>query len=747
MEETVDFAHWSRRTGAGVAEIDLAIDGIDCAACLDEIEGALRPLKGIELARLNLTSRRLTVAWREAETNPAKFIDELARIGYGAFPFETERAEAAEAAQTKWLLKCLAVAAFSAMNIMLLSVSVWSGEATYMDAPTRDFFHWMSALIALPAAAYAGQPFFRNAMAGLRARSLNMDVPISLGIMLALGMSVYETAHHAEHAYFDSAIMLLLFLLSGRVFDQLMRRKTRAAAANLTALKGERAHRYAPDGSLVVVPVGALRTGDRVLVRPGERIPADARLISGRSEVDESVITGETSRRPVEDGAGLYAGSINFDGALTLEVTAAGQSSLLDEVGRLVEKASEARGAYRRLADRAAKIYAPMVHATAFATLVGWLLYGSTLHDAIITAIAVLIITCPCALALAVPAVQVVASGSLFRAGVYLNSAEALERLAEADWVVFDKSGTLTLPTPGVANAASLPAGLLDTAARLAMASRHPLAAAVARAGMARMPFANAEEVPGAGVKAYVDGVELRLGSAAFCEWSGEAPSLTPGASVLYFRRGEDVCRLEIRQALRSDAVESIAALKAMGLGVSILSGDLPSAVAPVAATLGIDDWKGGMKPADKIAALEALKARGLCVLMVGDGLNDAPALAAAHGSLSPISAVDLAQAQSDAVFLGEKLQPVVEAIRTSRKARVLMRENLGLAIIYNAIAVPLAVMGFVTPLIAAAAMSGSSILVTLNALRGRAVPVDALSGNNDARPTPASRLAMAGKV
>ena len=733
MRETVDYSHWTRRGPEGTAEIDLAIDGIDCAACLDEIEGALKKLPGVARARLNLTSRRLTVGWRAETTSPDHFIGELERIGYAAFPFETERAEASEAAHTQWLLKCLAVAAFASMNIMLLSVSVWSGNITDITPATRDFFHWLSALIALPAAAYAGQPFFRNALAGIRSRSLNMDVPISLGIMLALSMSVYETWHHAEHAYFDSAVMLLLFLLSGRVLAQAMRRKTRAAAANLSALKGDVAHRYDANGDLVTAPVAVLAVGDRILVKPGERCPADGLVLTGRSQLDESVITGETTRRTAGEGDTVYAGSVNYDGALTLRVASAGSRSLIDEVGRLIEKASEARSGYRRIADRAARIYTPMVHLTALLTTIGWLSYGATFHDAIIIAIAVLIITCPCALALAVPAVQVVASGSLFRAGVYLNSSEALERLAEADHIVFDKTGTLTLPIPRVSNAPDIPASALELAGRLAQSSRHPLAIAVAKSGPARSPVDGVEEVAGAGVRALHEGREIRLGSAAFCgcEPAGRAED---GMSLIFFRDGDDVHRFEIRQALRADAATVVQAVKSRGFGVSILSGDTQASVAPVAAALGIAEWSASLKPADKIAAIEALKAKGRRVLMIGDGLNDAPSLAAAHCSLSPITAVDLAQAQSDAVFLGERLQPVVDAIDTARKARGLMRQNLLLAVIYNVIAVPLAIAGLVTPLIAAAAMSGSSVLVTLNALRARSAGLTALDPERDMR-------------
>jgi Cu2+-exporting ATPase len=609
------------------------------------------------------------------------------------------------------------------MNIMLLSVSVWSGGAADMTPETRDFFHWLSALIALPAVAYAGQPFFYSALRALRARQLNMDVPISLGVLLALGMSVVETMSHAEHAYFDSAVMLLFFLLCGRYVDHAMRRKTRAVAGNLAALKAEVAHRFADGGELIMVPAEALAAGDRLLVRPGERVPADGTVISGNSEIDESLVTGETARRKVGAGATIYAGSISFSGALTMRVSAAGAGTLIDEVERLLAKAVTARSRYLRLADRAARLYAPVVHAAAALTAVGWLLAGASLHDSIIAAIAVLIITCPCALALAIPAVQVVASGVLFRSGIILNSGDAIERLAQVDTVVFDKTGTLTLPEPRVDNAADLDPNLVEAAARLALSSRHPLAAALAREARVRVPYAGAVEEPGQGVRAVIDGVEARLGSPAFCGVAGPAggsPEPEPGTSHIAFSHGGRGAILAVRQTLRSDAAQVTKSLAEHGLDLRILSGDRAAAVAPVAARLGISQWRGGLDPAQKIAAIEALQAQGRCVLMVGDGLNDAPALAAAHVSLSPISAAHIAQAHADAVFLGERLEPVREALATARRARALMRQNLWLAVIYNAIAVPIAVAGYVTPLIAAVAMSGSSILVTLNALRAR---------------------------
>ncbi|HEX3161096.1 MAG TPA: heavy metal translocating P-type ATPase [Pseudolabrys sp.] len=716
MPEVLDLSLYAKPAGNGTLGMELAVDGIACGACIARIEGAVKRLPGVTEARLNYTNRRLHVSWTDGATEPAQILQALEDSGYHGHPFVPQRAEQAEAAEARRLTRCLAVAGFAAMNIMLLSVSVWSGNVTDITPETRDFFHWASALIALPAAAYAGRPFFASAWRALKSRALNMDVPISLGVILALGMSVVETANHAEHAYFDSAIMLLFFLLIGRTLDHAMRRKTRAIAGNLAALKAETAHRFAGD-ELVSVPVAALKAGDRLLVKPGERVPADGTVLGGNSQIDESLITGETARRKIASGATIYAGSLNYSGALTLKVTAAGGAALIDEIEKLLDKAASAKSHAMRLADRASHIYAPLVHTTAALTLAGWLIAGASLHDALVTAIAVLIITCPCALALAIPAVQVVASGALFRANVILNAGDAIERLAEVDTVIFDKTGTLTLPEPRATNVAAIDPELLELAARLALSSRHPLAVALAREARMRVPFEGAVEEPGQGVRALIDGVEARLGSAEFCGVLQPASDESDRSNI-FFAHGARAATIAISQQLRPDAVEVINALTRFGLDLRILSGDRDNAVAPIAHALGIKYWQGGLKPAGKIALIESLKANGRRVLMVGDGINDAPSLAAAHVSLSPISAADVTQAQADAVFLGERLKPVLDAVAISRRARGLMTENLWLAAIYNAIAVPIAIAGAVTPLIAALAMSGSSLLVTLNALR-----------------------------
>lgn len=714
MAEAIDYSIFVARAEDGLAQMSLAIDGIDCAACIAEIEHGVMDLPGVVRARLNYSTHRLTVAWGEGASADG-VVDRLEQLGYRAHPFAA-RAEESEARHARWLLRCLGVAGFAAMNIMLLSVSVWSGNVTDITPETRDFFHWVSALIALPAAAYAGQPFFQSAFRAIRNGKLNMDVPITIGVTLALGMSVLETALSREHAYFDSAVMLLFFLLAGRYFDHEARRRTRAVAGNIAALRGEMAHRIGADGVPVLVPVQALQPGDTILVAPGERVAADAVVTAGLSSVDESLVTGETLPRSLKAGDAVYAGSLNGEGALHLTVTAGGENTLVDDVQRLLDGALAQKGAYVRLADRVARLYAPMVHLTALAACLGWLAAGVGLHEAVMIAVAVLIITCPCALALAVPTVQVTATGRLFRAGLLINAGDMLERLATIDTVVFDKTGTLTLPEPRLALPAGADEAMVALAGRLAVSSRHPLARVVA--SRADGPaLEHVIETSGEGVETQVDGVTARLGSLAFCSAAMPA-DLPPEASLIAFRHGERTLVMGVTQALRPDAAQVVDALRGRGLDVRILSGDRADAVAPVAAALGVARADAGLKPADKIAVLDALKAEGRRVLMVGDGLNDAPALAAALVSLSPATGAAVTQAHADAVFLGRRLSPVLAAVDGAGVAARLMRQNLALAVLYNVIAVPLAIAGMVTPLIAALAMSGSSILVTVNALR-----------------------------
>ncbi|MBR0714256.1 cation-translocating P-type ATPase [Bradyrhizobium liaoningense] len=724
MQVTRDFSHYVKEAGPGLQHIDLAVEGVHCAGCMAKIERGLSAMPDVTLARVNLTNRRVALEWKEGSLDPARFIDRLAELGYKAYPFETASAEATEVAESRFLLRCLGVAAFATMNVMMLSIPVWSGNVSDMLPEQRDFFHWLSALIALPAAAYAGQPFFRSAWRALSNKTTNMDVPISIGVCLALGMSVVETIHHAEHAYFDAAIMLLTFLLVGRFLDQNMRRRTRAVAGNLAALKAETAAKFVSPGEISQVPVAAIHPGDIVLLRPGERCAVDGTVIEGRSEIDQSLITGETLYVTAERGTPVYAGSMNVSGTLRVRVSAASEATLLAEITRLLDNALQARSRYMRLADRASRLYAPVVHAAALLTVLGWVFWGASWHDAIVTGVAVLIITCPCALGLAIPTVQTVASGAMFKSGVLLNSGDAIERLAEADHVIFDKTGTLTLPDLEVVNASGIPADVFKLAGQLALSSHHPVAAAVAQAAGARSPILSAVEEAGQGVWATVDGVEIRLGRPSFCgaEQLVKDADLDPEASVVAFSKGAERFIISVRQGLRPDAKAVIAALQARKIGVEILSGDREAAVTAAARALGVVEWRAGVTPADKIARIEALKARGMKVLMVGDGMNDAPSLAAAHVSMSPISAAHLSQATADLVFLGKPLGPVVAAIDFSRKALHLMRQNLWLAIGYNFLAVPIAISGIVTPLIAAAAMSGSSILVMLNALRARNV-------------------------
>jgi Cu2+-exporting ATPase len=698
--------------------LTLAVDNMRCGGCIRSVERAAMSVPGVRSARANLAAKRVSVAVEDGRAGEADVIAALAQAGFAAAPMQ-HAAQHTETSRESALLRRVAVAGFAAMNIMLLSVSVWSGRVGDMDRSLVTLFCWLSALIALPTVVYAGQPFYASALSALKGRRLNMDVPISLAIVLATGMSLYQTVVGSDQVYFDAAVSLLFFLLIGRYLDEHLRVRARSEAQNLLSLQSGIASLIGEGGSLRPVAAHALMPGDKVLIGAGERVPADALVLSGSGDIDQSLISGETLPVAVRPGAQIYAGTLNLGGALTVEVTAADNATLLAEIGRLMEAAEQGRARYRRLADRAAEIYAPAVHGLGLATFLGWLIVGAPWQTALTYAIAVLIITCPCALALAVPAVQIAAASRLFRQGIVIKAPDGLERVAEADMVVFDKTGTLTLGRPELVNDAAIPDDVLRSAAALAAASKHPYAQAVVAAARNRQIAVAApegvEETPGRGLVRTLPCGEERLGSA---EWCGIAPGRGGPSEVWYARDWRAPVRFRFADALRSDAPAVVEELKRRGYAVALLSGDRKAAVEQAARASGITTWQSELTPARKIDWLAECAKAGRKVLMVGDGLNDAPALAAAHASLSPASAADISQRAADFVFQGERLAPVLKVLSTAKRARNLSLQNFGVAFCYNIVAVPFAMAGYVTPLIAAIVMSTSSILVTLNATR-----------------------------
>ena len=703
--------------------LTFSIANLHCAGCIRTIEAGLGKIPGVDHARVNLTARRVTVVGDGTRVDADGIVAALTDLGYDAAPLAaalTAPASRAADDEDTYLLRCLGVAGFAAMNIMLLSVSVWAGWASDMGPATRGLMHWISALLALPTIAYSGRPFFTSAWAALRGRRLNMDVPISLAVLLAGGMSLAETMRGAPEVYFDAAVTLLFFLLVGRYLDRRMRTRAYSLAENLLSLRDTTAVVMAADGTRVPMAIDGLMPGMTVAVPPGGRVPTDGIVAAGQSDLDASLITGESLPQAVGPGAAVHAGTVNLSAELLIDVKTPADQSLLAEIAGLMEAAQQNRSAYVRLADRAATLYAPIVHLTAAATFAGWMLLGDVgWQAALVIAIAVLIITCPCALGLSVPIVQVVASGHLFRRGLLIKAGDALERLAGADVVVFDKTGTLTLGRPELDNRPDIPQQALDGAAAMAATSRHPLAQAIVRAAGPVAAMADVKEVPGRGLVAGAAGRETRLGSHAWCgvpeedrdETRSELWLATPDAPPVRFL---------FRDRPRPDAAEAVARLRQLGLDVRMLSGDRPAVARDVAAKVGITDWRAAMLPAAKVAYLDDLRRDGRRVLMVGDGLNDAPALAAADVSMSPGTAADVSQVAADVLFQGKHLMPVVDGLCVARKARRLMLQNFGLSVAYNLVAVPLAIAGLATPLMAAVAMSTSSLLVTANALRAR---------------------------
>ncbi len=687
-------------------ETVLVVPAMHCAGCMGKVERALAEVPGVAAARVNLSARQVRVTHGAAVTMPA-LVDALGNVGFASQPRGDELAPPPSA--VKPLLAPVAVAGFACMNVMLLSVSIWSGAA----GATKELFHWLSALIGVPAIIFAGRPFFVSAWTVLKRGRTNMDVPISIGVILATGLSIYETATAGADAWFDGTLMLLLFLLAGRTLDAAMRDRARAGVDSLLRQAAPGAMVVGKDGSLTWLAAHDLLPGMVIRVAAGERLAADGDVVSGSSRFDQSLLTGESAPIAIAIGGAVHAGTLNLDAPVDVKVTAAGQDSSLAEIARLMEAAGQSRSAYVRIADRASRLYAPAVHLLAFVTFVGWMIAGVGIYQSLVIAIAVLIITCPCALGLAVPVAQVVAAGALMRAGVMVKDGSALERMAKVNRALLDKTGTLTMgqPLPDAAVLAALPGDAAAVALALASHSRHPLSralvTALAAAGHKAAELADVGEEAGHGLAATWQGRKVAL----------RRPESAAGIATTLDIEGMATWLIPFADRLRPESDVALGQLKAMGIEASILSGDNGAAVGEVARAVGLTA-QSSASPTDKQAAIARLQAAGANVLMAGDGLNDGPALAAADASIAPGTASDVGRQAADFVFLGDSLLAIPRAIRASRVTMAVVRQNFVLAIGYNVLAVPLAMAGMVTPLVAAIAMSTSSLIVIANSLR-----------------------------
>ena len=711
------------------------VPNLNCAGCMRKIERHFANVPGLASCRVNLSQKQVVFTWY-TNGGPAfitgdSLLTGLTSLGFEAKPLMQALASDEHQAELKSLLWCMAVAGFAAANVMLLSVSIWSGA----EGATRDLFHWLSALIALPTVAFAGRPFYRSAWQALKAGRLNMDVPISLAVILAASLSLFETINQGDHAFFDAAVTLLFFLLIGRTLDRMMRARAYQGVQQLLALKSETAEIVTENGQQKTLPLSEVAPDMTVLVRAGETIPIDGCVVTGVSDVNWSMVTGEAVPQTARAGSKLYSGLVNLSNPLTIKVEAVGENTLLAEIVRYMETAQSSAPRYRQLADRAASIYAPLVHLAALFTFIGWLAYGASWQSAAYIAISVLIITCPCALGLAVPVVQVVASAIAQRRGILLKEGTALEKLSEIDTVVFDKTGTLTQAEPElISNVFECSKDLSETqfmAALITLArhSVHPVSNALANHTGNNLdemgPLEKIKEHPGSGLSCRWQEGDLKLGSAT---WVGakeiknklktNGADLTLWASFTAADGTVSTAQFVFRDKLRSGVKELIAFLQTKDLNLCLLSGDKAEAVKALANELGIANWHAAMKPQQKAEMIAEWGRKGCKVLMVGDGINDGPALKAAFVSLSPAKASDVAQVTASFVLMRDSLVPVRSLYQLAQKSRTVISQNFALAALYNLIAIPVAVMGGVTPIIAALAMSGSSLVVIANALR-----------------------------
>ncbi len=729
-----------RTTAEGHAETSLLLEGIHCGACIWLLESWLARQPGVVAASVNFATRRARVAWDRERAKLSDLLHAVAAVGYRAYPYDPARREALAQREARSLLTRLAVAVLAMMQVMMFAVPTYV-SIEGVEPAHRLLLEWASLTLALPAILYSAAPFFRGAWRDLRIRRPGMDVPVALGLAAAFGASAWATFHGQGAVYYDSVTMFVALLLLARYAELVARRRAGdavEAVATSRPATAERLTAWPARRDVESVGAASLATGDVVLVRPGGTVPADGEVLEGDGEVEEAILTGEARPRAVDVGARVLAGSVAREGALVVRVTAAGEATRLAAVLRLVERAAGERPRVARLADRAATWFVGALLAFAAAVAFTWW----QLDPARVFAVtfAVLVVSCPCALSLATPAAFAAAAGALARKQVVVARADALETLAHVTHVVLDKTGTLTearIALQGIVTCGETTrAAALALSAALEAHSEHPVARALrAAADGAGTPTAEALRiVAGRGVEGVVDGRTLRIGRVDFVGALSGAPlppraaRFDPAATLVALGDRDGFLALfALGDTIRPGAGALVETLQRRGIVPVLLSGDRTETVVALARALGIEEARGDALPEDKRAAVAALQAKGAVVAMVGDGINDAPSLAQAQVSLSLGSATPLAQWTADVVVLCDDLTRIGDAIAHARRTLAVVRENLGWAFAYNAIAIPAAALGFVTPLAAAAGMSLSSLVVVGNALRvariGRSTP------------------------
>ncbi|TBW10730.1 cadmium-translocating P-type ATPase [Azotobacter chroococcum] len=699
----------------------LLIEGVSCAACGWLIEKHLRGLNGVAEASLNLSNHRLYVCWHASQVPLSRLLEALRRIGYAAHPYQPDQAAEQLARENRRALRQLGVAGLLWFQVMMATMATWPEFNLDLSAGMDKILRWVSLILTTPIVFYSSVDFFRGAWRDLRTRHLTMDVSVSLAIGGAYAAGIWSTLTGQGELYFDAAGMFALFLLAGRFLERRARERTAAATAQLVNLLPPSCLRLDDQGHGERILLRELSPGDRVLVPPGNLLPADGRIVAGQSSVDESLLTGEYLPQPRAPGDAVTAGTLNVEGPLTIEVQALGDDTRLSAIVRLLERAQADKPRLAELADRVAQWF--LLAVLGVAALVGLIWWQIDPDRAFWVVLALLVATCPCALSLATPTALTAATGSLHRFGLLLTRGHVLEGLNGIDTVIFDKTGTLT--EGRLALSAVHPLRELDGDACLALAaalenrSEHPIARAFGRAPQAAE---RVDGIPGQGLEGVVQDRLLRIGQPAFvAALNGQPAPPIPGEQGQWLLLGDrqgPLAWLVLDDRLREDAPALLDACRARGWRTLLLSGDSSPMVAEVARQLGIDDARGGLTPDAKLGVLRQLHAEGHRVLMLGDGVNDVPVLAGADISVAMGSATDLAKTSADAVLLSNRLETLVQAFALARRTRRIIIENLTWAGLYNGLILPFAALGWVTPLWAAIGMSLSSLLVVLNALR-----------------------------